>query len=410
MNEIYKKVKKIKNINTRSRNIKNDIYNNLNTYAYNSNDLLITNETYKMQINILSKYIKNLKNIFFTNINNKKIIYDKIFNINQTILKINNELKNDIKNLTKNYNDKIESNNNNLNGLITYLEQLKEDKFLLENSLKTKDIFIKIFSNEINNITPIYEKFVLYSTKLREYQIKELTNAQIDLNKLSKETNRETLKSHRLIEEIDNLKIEKEKIKSTKLNNNNTKDEIYFSDFEKDESNSSITSDLFSEINYNLDIDLNTITKVKKSNIENLVKKQKEQIKIKNLNLNLKNNSNTNIPKLNLKQIEFNKGNIIKKNNIEIYNNNNELIMENEKIEKIKKIKKHIQKEKEKNKKLLKIIKKFENFKNNYSENCLEIKADSSIKKINNFNKIKVIKNYKNFNTNKEELDTYPTS
>ena len=407
MNEIYKKVKKIKNIKTRSRNIKNDIYNNLHTYAYNSNDLLITNETYKMQINILSKYIKNLKNIFFTSTKNKKLIYDEIFNINQTISKINNELKNDIKNTTKNYNEKIESNNNNLKGLITYLEQLKEDNFLLENSLKTKDIYIKIFSNEIKNNCPISEKFVLYSTKLREYQIKELTNAQIDLNKISKETNRETLKSHRLIEEIDNLKNEKEKIKSTKLTNNVTKDEIYFSDFEKDESISSNSSDLFSEINYNLDIDLNTINKVKKSNLENLVKKQKEQIKIKNLDLNLKNNSNTNIPKLNLKQIEFNKGNFIKKNNIEIYENNSELKLKNELKNKIKKIKKHIRKEKRKNKKLLKIIKKFESFQKNY---YLEINYNCSNKEINNFNKIKVKKNYKKFNSNKEDLDTYPTS
>ena len=417
MNEIYKNRKKTTKVKTRSRNIKNDLNNHLTTYAYNSNDLIIANETYKTQINNLSKYIKNLKNIFFTNINNKKTIYDKIFNINQTISKINIELKNDIQNLAKNYNDKIERNNNNLKGLNSYLEELKEDNFLLENSLKTKDFFIKIFSNEIANINPISEKYVLYSVKLRECQIKELTNAQINLNQLSKETNRETLKSHRLKEEMDNLKNEKEKIKFNNLNKNLVKNEIYFSDFEKDESNSSITSDLFSEINYNLDIDLNTINKViKKSNIENIVKKQKEQIKIKNLNLNLKNNvpknsnTNTKIPKLNLKQIEFNMGNIIKEKNIEINDNNDELNKENEIIYKIKKIKKHIKKEKEKNKKLLKLIKKFEKFQKNYNKNNLDNNYDSLNNKINNVNKIKVIKNYKNFNTNKEDLDTYPTS
>jgi hypothetical protein len=145
MNEIYKNRKKTTKVKTRSRNIKNDLNNHLTTYAYNSNDLIIANETYKTQINNLSKYIKNLKNIFFTNINNKKTIYDKIFNINQTISKINIELKNDIHNLAKNYNDKIERNNNNLKGLNSYLEELKEDNFLLENSLKTKDFFIKIF-------------------------------------------------------------------------------------------------------------------------------------------------------------------------------------------------------------------------------------------------------------------------
>ena len=418
MNEIYKNRKKTTKVKTRSRNIKNDLNNHLTTYAYNSNDLIIANETYKTQINNLSKYIKNLKNIFFTNINNKKTIYDKIFNINQTISKINIELKNDIHNLAKNYNDKIERNNNNLKGLNSYLEELKEDNFLLENSLKTKDFFIKIFSNEIANINPISEKYVLYSVKLRECQIKELTNAQINLNQLSKETNRETLKSHRLKEEMDNLKNEKEKIKFNNLNKNLVKNEIYFSDFEKDESNSSITSDLFSEINYNLDIDLNTINKViKKSNIENIVKKQKEQIKIKNLNLNLKNNvpknsiTNTKIPKLNLKQIEFNMGNIIKEKNIEINDNNDELNKENEIFYKIKKIKKHIKKEKEKNKKLLKLIKKFEKFQKNYNKNNLDNNYDSLNNKINNnVNKIKVIKNYKNFNTNKEDLDTYPTS
>ena len=418
MNEIYKNRKKATKVKTRSRNIKNDLNNHLTTYAYNSNDLIIANETYKTQINNLSKYIKNLKNIFFTNINNKKTIYDKIFNINQTISKINIELKNDIHNLAKNYNDKIERNNNNLKGLNSYLEELKEDNFLLENSLKTKDFFIKIFSNEIANINPISEKYVLYSVKLRECQIKELTNAQINLNQLSKETNRETLKSHRLKEEMDNLKNEKEKIKFNNLNKNLVKNEIYFSDFEKDESNSSITSDLFSEINYNLDIDLNTINKViKKSNIENIVKKQKEQIKIKNLNLNLKNNvpknsnTNTKIPKLNLKQIEFNMGNIIKEKNIEINDNNDELNKENEIFYKIKKIKKRIKKEKEKNKKLLKLIKKFEKFQKNYNKNNLDNNYDSLNNKINNnVNKIKVIKNYKNFNTNKEDLDTYPTS
>ena len=417
MNEIYKNRKKTTKVKTRSRNIKNDLNNHLTTYAYNSNDFIIANETYKTQINNLSKYIKNLKNIFFTNINNKKTIYDKIFNINQTISKINIELKNDIHNLAKNYNDKIERNNNNLKGLNSYLEELKEDNFLLENSLKTKDFFIKIFSNEIANINPISEKYVLYSVKLRECQIKELTNAQINLNQLSKETNRETLKSHRLKEEMDNLKNEKEKIKFNYLNKNLVKNEIYFSDFEKDESNSSITSDLFSEINYNLDIDLNTINKViKKSNIENIVKKQKDQIKIKNLNLNLKNNvpknsnSNTKIPKLNLKQIEFNMGNIIKEKNIEINDNNDELNKENEIFYKIKKIKKRIKKEKEKNKKLLKLIKKFEKFQKNYNKNNLENNNNNLNNKINNVNKIKVIKNYKNFNTNKEDLDTYPTS
>ena len=53
MNEIYKKVKKTTKFKTRSRNLKNDLNNHLHTYAYNSNDLIITNETYKTQINNL---------------------------------------------------------------------------------------------------------------------------------------------------------------------------------------------------------------------------------------------------------------------------------------------------------------------------------------------------------------------
>ena len=56
MNEIYKNRKKTTKVKTRSRNIKNDLNNHLTTYAYNSNDLIIANETYKTQINNLSKY------------------------------------------------------------------------------------------------------------------------------------------------------------------------------------------------------------------------------------------------------------------------------------------------------------------------------------------------------------------
>ena len=90
------------------------------------------------------------------------------------------------------------------------MDKLKEDNFILDNSIKAKESHITILKDQIklikNNNNDILEKHLIYGRKLNEYHEKELSKYQSELAKKSKEHNQEILKSNRLNQEYKTLK------------------------------------------------------------------------------------------------------------------------------------------------------------------------------------------------------------
>ena len=393
--------------------------------ANKSNDILITHSMFMSKIQSYQIYIRNIKRILkILDIKKNKeeiakTLKQKLLENNKLFLIDNNKLKKEVDYIKKIYNKKVEEEKKQISGLTFYLDKLIEDKFILENTLSTKNVYIKLFNKALNQIKTNQkietsnERYLLYSKNVGLEHQNELINIQNELAKISKEHNQEILKTERLESKIEDLRKEilesKNIIKSARnAGVNLMSDRFIFEkgiDDEEDDYNLSVlfnefdfeySSDSFdddSQINYDIDIDIDF-------GMENLEKKKMSKINLvlpfsnNQINSNLINdnkdlnndindnelcsnerdksnennegnnniiNKDVNIPVLNLNQIEFNKCKIQYNKNIG-NENERELEVEEDEEEKIEKLKKEIKKQKDKRKKYKNLIYKFEEY------------------------------------------------
>ena len=381
-------------LSARDKSIVNDLF----SHANESNDLLITNSMLKEQILQYQNYIKLLKEFFpfFINNDNKETIKEKIIermkNDIEKYKDINIELKTQNAKLNLTYCKKINEKNEYLLPLNRILDKEKEDNFILKNSIKSKDTFLTIIRKDIKKFRELYctgvdeevrERFLIYNKKVYHEHKKELEKLQGLLNTYSKELNKEKIKTENYDIELKKLrKILKSNTISKRLftervsfyNNDddfNIEDEIddslIFEDFEKDInfSDSINFSEEESYINYDLDINLN----IKNPNLYQI----KDNVILNKLQFPLikerlfTSDHREIVPKLNLKQIEFNKIRVITEGN----SDSNEDDIKNTIQYKIKKMKKKIHKQIEKQNKYKEII---SNFKQHYIKMNIKIK------------------------------------
>ena len=382
--------KKKKNSNTESE---------LLIFANESNEKVITNSMLKEQIFQHEAFIKIIKRIFEL-IDNKKpknkntmkeLLQNTISQELKSFINQNSKLKNEISNLQIIHNRKLEDKNDSISGLVDNLDKLKEDNFILDNSIKEKQSHITTLKGQIkliknNNIEQL-EKHLIYGRKFNEFHEKELTKYQTELAKISKDHNQEILKSNKLNKEYKNLKNELSHVRlntekiSPKINikfedkieeEENEEDYInrslIFNDFENEDDLSLSLN--FSQdetyINYSLDFNDNNLNISQSNDIVNNVNnidfpyyKKKER----NFVSDYKEPKFGIIPKLNLKQIEFNK--------IRVVTDNFDELSDDDKTNQIIKIKKNIEREKKKREKLKLVI---ANFKAYYKKIKIYIK------------------------------------
>ena len=384
-------------LSARDKSIVNDLF----SHANESNDLLITNSMLKEQILQYQNYIKLLKEFFpfFINNDNKETIKEKIIermkNNIEKYKDINIELKTQNAKLNLTYCKKINEKNEYLLPLNRILDKEKEDNFILKNSIKSKDTFLTIIRKDIKKFRELYctgvdeevrERFLIYNKKVYHEHKKELEKLQGLLNTYSKELNKEKIKNENYDIELKKLrKILKSNTISKRLfterysfyNNEddfNIEDEIddslIFKEFEEeiDFSDTISFSEEESYINYDLDINLN----IKNPNLSQI----KDNVNLNKLKFPLikerlfTSDHKDIVPKLNLKQIEFNKIRVITEDNSDTYDDE----IKNSIKYKIMKMKKKIKKQIEKQNQYKKII---SNFKQHY------IKMNLKIKKLN---------------------------
>ena len=405
----------------------------LMSFANLSNDILITHSNNINKIQSYQIYIRNIKKLL-KNIDLKKNKNELIESLKQNLKENNNFLSNDNKKLKREvdyiqriYNKKVEEGTKQINGLNFYLDKLIEDKFILENTLSSKNVYINLYNKTLKElqeekIENPEERFMLYSKNISLEHKKELSDLQDELSKISKKHNKEILKTERLESELKTLRKElsetKNSIKTARNRGVNLmtdrfifekgidseEDEynltLLFNEFELEYSLDSFDDD--SDINYDVDIDIdydineNIVQKkqmpkinlgfglpLKKNNnnLLNLKHDEREEgnlsnDRIKNNNLNeeksnnvnkednnIKDNNNksdkeVNVPSLNLKQIDYNKGKIVY--NKKLFDEENS--MEESIEEKIEKLKRDISRQIEKRKKYKNIIFKFEEY------------------------------------------------
>jgi len=377
------------------------IVNNLFSHANESNDLLITNSMLKEQIFQYQNYIKTLKEFFpfFIKLDNKESIKEKIIermkNDIEKYKDINYKLNTETQKLKLTYYNKKKEKLEYLLPLNRILEKEKEDNFILKNSIKSKDSFLTIIRKDIKKFRQIFcsgeneeirERFLIYNKKVYNEHKKELEKLQGLLNGYLKDLNKEKIKNENYDIELKKLrKILKSNTISKRLfterysfyNNEddfNIEDEIddslIFKEFEEeiDFSDTISFSEEESYINYDLDINLN----IKNPNLSQI----KDNVNLNKLKFPLikerlfTSDHKDIVPKLNLKQIEFNKIRVITEDNSDTYDDE----IKNSIKYKIMKMKKKIKKQIEKQNKYKKII---SNFKQHY------IKMNLKIKKLN---------------------------
>ena len=384
-------------LSAREKFIKNDLFDQANK----ANDLLLTHSMLKEQIIEYSNYIKLIKEIFpFFNINDNKeelikTIKKEIQKIKEKLQIPNNNLKIETKKLSSNYYRKLEQNIHFLYPLYHILDKEREDNFILENTLKTKDAFLKIFTNNLNRFKEYYnefeenirERYLVYNRKIKKEHSKELEKLQDLLNDYSKQLNQYNIYNSNLELECKRLKkLLSENSNSIRLNTENyyyyknkldieeeINDSLIFKEFEGDLNISDSLS--FSEdesyINYDLDLNFNVVNTTQTINYNkyNLNKIKLPLFKERLYTSDYKEQE-FEIPKLNLKQIEFNKIRVVTEDSD--VDDNEEI--KNKEINKMIKMKKNIEKQKKKKEKYKNLI---SNFKLHYSKMKLYIKKIS---------------------------------
>ena len=392
---------------------------NINSiYSYGSNEKIILKQNeylnqlikfYKKQIEInkekLVYYFKQDKDKI------KEIFINDLKEINKKIKEINNKCKKEIEKL--NIKNKYLNQNllSNIKKLKKENEKLKEDNFLLLNQNNFKDSIIKLLNLEKGKLMELgfFQEFE--RTNL-DYNInsnislmeKELKNKQENLIKKEKKYNNTSIKVDSLKKEkvdlikkikniINNEKFNKkkrkiksglnlyynniilkktkskgklEKIKGKEKKENEFLNDIFFGDFEEDSLNEN--DDIILEYN---------LTETNEDNVNDVYDNYYT------LRSYIKTNNKITVPKLNLKQIEFNTWKKIPKVIPKRYYSINYLKDINQEIKDIKQDIKEIIK---KNEKLKDIIFNFESF---YFEMINKINIENSLEIDENNSKFK---------------------
>ena len=392
---------------------------NINSiYSYGSNEKIILKQNeylnqlikfYKKQIEInkekLVYYFKQDKDKI------KEIFINDLKEINKKIKEINNKCKKEIEKL--NIKNKYLNQNllSNIKKLKKENEKLKEDNFLLLNQNNFKDSIIKLLNLEKGKLMELgfFQEFE--RTNL-DYNInsnislmeKELKNKQENLIKKEKKYNNTSIKVDSLKKEkvdlikkikniINNEKFNKkkrkiksglnlyynniilkktkskgklEKIKGKEKKENEFLNDIFFGDFEEDSLNEN--DDIILEYN---------LTETNEDNVNDVYDNYYT------LRSYIKTNNKITVPKLNLKQIEFNTWKKIPKIIPKRYYSINYLKDINQEIKDIKQDIKEIIK---KNEKLKDIIFNFESF---YFEMINKINIENSLEIDENNSKFK---------------------
>ncbi len=393
--------------------------NSFNAYNSSANVIIKENQSLNQQIKFYEKQIEiskeNLVNYFKEdNAKIKEILINDLINLNKEVKDINNNYKNEIEKLNINneyLNQKLLSKIKNIK---EENEKIKEDNFLLLNQIKVKDAIIKLLNKEKEKLIEydffqefertnldnnsklsisLMEKELQKNHKILIKKEKKYNNISFYIDSLNKEKE-QLIKKKKQFSKIYYEKPKKRKIKSNlniyynkiiinqskskcklvKIKEKEKKDNeflnnIFFGDFEEDSLNEN--DDIILE--YNLT----------ETNENKLNDKYDNYYTLRNYS---KINKLIPVPKLNLKQIEFNTWKEIPKIIPKRYYSVNYLKDINEEIKDIKIDIKEIIK---KNEKLKDIIFNFEAFyfkiinKINI-ENSLEIDENNSKFKMKN--------------------------
>ncbi len=345
-------------------------------------NIIIIQHSIDFYLNEIKLSKSNFENYLL--ISDKKLLKDLIIkdikNKNFDITKFNNIYKIDIQN-NEIKNEKLKSQLlENTISLIEEKDKKKEDNFILFNEILCKDEILKILKNEKNNLSNkelfreeyrtifdgkndlvtcllekelklISDKFIVYSKYHNSYSNKNLFLDKIKNNLIN------TINDYSSIHTAPNIKYNKGDllnnyyliIRKEYYKKKNWLDDIFFEEFE------------------DFDDDENDLINLNTENIQNKFEGQ-NKIEHKYFITTLQNRkvgkSMNFIPKLNLKQIEYNKIKIcIMHNKTQNYQENKKGFQKQNSIQdKIEQMKIKIIEIIEKNKQLKKLIKKFEKF------------------------------------------------
>ena len=361
---------------------KSDIY----SYGCEASNLIKNIIIIQHSIDFYLNEIKLSKSNFenYLQISDKKLLKDLIIkdikNKNFDITKFNNIYKIDIQN-NEIKNEKLKSQLlENTISLIEEKDKKKEDNFILFNEILCKDEILKILKNEKNNLSNkelfreeyrtifdgkndlvtcllekelklISDKFIVYSKYHNSYSNKNLFLDKIKNNLIN------TINDYSSIHTAPNIKYNKGDllnnyyliIRKEYYKKNNWLDDIFFEEFED-----------FDDDENDL-INLNTENIQNKFEGQNKIEHKYSITTLQNRNVGKSMNF---IPKLNLKQIEYNKIKIcIMHNKTQNFQENKKGFQKQNSIQdKIEQMKIKIIEIIEKNKQLKKLIKKFEKF------------------------------------------------
>ena len=363
--------------------------NSINYYGSDATNLIKENSLLRKLIDFYQNHIEISKNKiinYFQTDNNflKEILMYDINQFNKELQDFNIKIKNEnlkLQNKINEFNKNIISNIQKIN---EENDKLKEDNFILLNENKSRDSIIKILTKEKLNFIGLeliqeikrttfnydQQKIITFlGNELRYYQDKLTLKAKRHNHQIKRVHSLDKTKSN-LINSINSiidikksspdLKVKKNEIEiknpiyklSKKIDNEDDilyDNNIFFADFEED------SIDELSELgleNINTDINLNDNFENKITISENNSPNPNHN-RIKSLFL---------VPKLNLKQIEFNKSKITQKNFHRKINSVSYFGEDKNIDNKIEDIKFQIEEIKEKNKQLKNVINKFEEF------------------------------------------------
>lgn len=355
-------------------------------YANQAKFLSFKNKALHDKLSLYTEFIDNIKNALSLLDHNQSNISNEITNLlkkqNANLKGKKDKVNKEIQIINDKYNRRYEANKEVIESLENVYEKAKEDNFILKNTLKEKEYYIHKFTNELDSIKDTTcqieetrENFIPYSKKINTQHLTELEKLQSQLAVESKEHNREKVTTERLQTQINTLReaitehntipqtARLSKLRTYFINEDYTQrnDEeeeldsfLLFKDFEEDKDDIS----KFDENEVGLVEDYHNILTETNERAQN-----KEEYLTQRVNTvsSFHPTIKAAVPKLNLKQIEFNK--------IKVYaaftdrKMNQKQKMHFYDTPEWKKIclTKKVNKEKEKNKKYLEIITKFKN-------------------------------------------------
>lgn len=309
---------------------------NLSKYAESARDEIRENNFLKEKINQIKEMLNVIKRIINNNIiinnketqkNKKNEIIKVISNANENINVSNSKLKEEIILLNQKIAKSYDSLEANTASLLNELSKKKEDQFLLENQLILADnILFKRQQdfNSMNLIQEITRDVFVTDTNTSEKLFDSLSYFyQAKLTKVLKQQNFNKSRIILLNNRIEELKSEINKLRNTQrklkgitmdIQNNTEQKEILdfnFDDFDFDISSTSLSLENI-VTNRSADLDFKSTATKKYHKPKSLCL---ENIQMATpTHLNKENNNNIDkvkpIPKLNLKQIAFNKSKI----------------------------------------------------------------------------------------------------